>query len=275
MLAVGLLGMTPYDPIAIAFLTVAAVIWLVLGYVLPWQVLLTRDGKPILARTNGTWFVWSIASQSLAVGLAAVHPHLPQLSHLIGILAVLSWSVGTLLYTGIAVLVVLRIVHFGITAQEFEPPYWVAMGALAVSVVAGISIIDMAPHCDGRRSPGVDRRYRRHFLVLRRLAHPGVVGCRTMAPRRASCPVAIFARFVVDGVSAGDVRGRFHDAGTNREHADDRSFRHLVSVACGVGLGTGQCRSDRPPCARFKVSRMTEAPPTFAANPRVEIRRDG
>lgn len=61
-------------------LGVGAAIWIVLGYVLPWQVLMTRDGEPILARTNGSWFVWSVASQSLAVGLSGLEPaHRPSL----------------------------------------------------------------------------------------------------------------------------------------------------------------------------------------------------
>lgn len=36
---------------------------------------MTRDGEPVLARTNGTWFIWAVASQSLAVGMTMIHPH--------------------------------------------------------------------------------------------------------------------------------------------------------------------------------------------------------
>lgn len=153
VLAVGLLG-TRFAGVAIALLALGAAIWFVLGYLLPWRVLMIRDGSPILARTNGTWFIWAVASQSLAVGMAGVHPLLPQFSPLIGILAVLFWSVGTILYAGIAVLVILRIVHHGITPQQFEPTYWVSMGALSISVVAGVSIVDMAstPMVDAARS---------------------------------------------------------------------------------------------------------------------------
>ncbi|KAB1643668.1 hypothetical protein F8O05_05725 [Gulosibacter chungangensis] len=77
------------------------------------------------------------------MGLAALIWFVPGLSTPIGMLAVLSWSVGALLYAGIAVLIILRIVHLGLSAAEFEPTYWVSMGALAISVVAGTGIIDM------------------------------------------------------------------------------------------------------------------------------------
>lgn len=152
VLAVRLLG-SGLTTVAIVLLALGAALWFVLGYLLPWQVFMTRDGKPVLARTNGTWFVWSVASQSLAVGMAVLDPFLPQYSALIGILAVFFWSVGTLLYAGIAILVVLRLIHFGITPEQFKAPYWVSMGALAIAVVAGSSIVGTgsAPMIDAAR----------------------------------------------------------------------------------------------------------------------------
>jgi len=140
--------------IASALVLFAAALWLVFGYVLPWQVFLTRDGKPILARVNGTWFIWAVASQSLAIGLTRIQPHVSAGQAWLGIAAVLSWSVGVALYAGVAMLVLLRIVHFGMTPEEFEPPYWVAMGAMAIAVVAGSDIVAMAstPMVDATRA---------------------------------------------------------------------------------------------------------------------------
>lgn len=140
--------------IAMPLFFLAAILWFVFGYVLPWQVFMTRDGKPILARTNGTWFIWAVASQSLAIGMAQIQPYFEAGNRWIGMLAVLSWSVGVVLYAGVAMLVLLRIIHFGITARDMEPPYWVAMGAMAIAVVAGTSIVDMqsTPMVDATRN---------------------------------------------------------------------------------------------------------------------------
>lgn len=124
----------------------AAGLWFVFGYVLPWQVLMTRDGEPILARTNGTWFIWAVASQSLAIGMSQLQPYVAaEASRWVGLLAVLAWSVGVILYAAIGMLVLLRVVHYGITPQQFDPAYWVAMGALAIAVVAGSGIVGMEP----------------------------------------------------------------------------------------------------------------------------------
>jgi len=129
----------------------AAVIWFVFGYVLPWQVLMTRDGRTILGHANGTWFIWAVASQSLAIGMAQLRPQVDSaVAPWIGLLAVLAWSVGVILYAAMAMLVLLRVVHVGVTPQQFDPAYWVAMGALAIAVVAGAAIVQM------ERTPLVD-----------------------------------------------------------------------------------------------------------------------
>ncbi|MCS3876491.1 tellurite resistance protein TehA-like permease [Gordonia amarae] len=54
---------------------------------------------------------------------------------------------------GTSMLVLLRVVHFGLTPQQFEPHYWVAMGAMAIAVVAGSNIvaIDSTPMVDATR----------------------------------------------------------------------------------------------------------------------------
>jgi tellurite resistance protein TehA-like permease len=133
-----------FNVVAVPLFLFAGLIWFVFGYVLPWQVLMTRDGRPILARANGTWFIWAVASQSLAIGMAQLRPQVDSVfAPWVGLLAVLAWSVGVILYAAMAMLVLLRVVHHGVTAEQFDPAYWVAMGALAIAVVAGAAIVQM------------------------------------------------------------------------------------------------------------------------------------
>ncbi|MGF3056650.1 tellurite resistance/C4-dicarboxylate transporter family protein [Microbacterium sp. YY-01] len=149
-------GFASVNLIAVAsvLIAVTAGLWFIFGYLLPWQVLMQRDGQPILARADGTWFVWAVASQSLAVGLAHVQPYANVGGRWLSLLTVLSWSVGMALYAAVALLVLLRIIVHGITPAQFTPPYWVAMGALAIAVVAGANIVEMPadPVIDAARS---------------------------------------------------------------------------------------------------------------------------
>jgi tellurite resistance protein TehA-like permease len=118
--------------------------WLVLGYVVPWTAVLGRARRPVLPDANGTWFIWVVASQSVAVLAAALEPAVTEGRRELALLAVFSWSVGVFLYAGNGVLVTARMLLYPLEPEDLTPPYWVAMGATAISVVAGARIVEMA-----------------------------------------------------------------------------------------------------------------------------------
>ncbi len=138
---------------AIALLAVGGLSWLVLGYVVPWSVVLRRDNWPVLAGANGTWFIWVVASQSVAVLAATLEPALDVGRREFALIAVFSWSVGVCLYAGVGGAVAARLLIYPFRPADLTPPYWVAMGATAITVVAGARIVLMAdaPMVDATR----------------------------------------------------------------------------------------------------------------------------
>jgi tellurite resistance protein TehA-like permease len=52
----------------------ALILWLVLGYIVPWSAVLSRSDRPLVATANGTWFIWVVAAQSVAVAAATLEP---------------------------------------------------------------------------------------------------------------------------------------------------------------------------------------------------------
>ncbi|MBS7546851.1 tellurite resistance protein permease [Dietzia cinnamea] len=127
-----------------ALLCVAAVAWIILGYTVPWVAVLSRDERPVVAEANGTWFIWVVASQSVAVAAATLEPRVESARDALAIVAVTSWSVGVVLYVASAVFVSLRLMLYPLDPTELDPPYWVSMGAVAITVVAGARIVEMA-----------------------------------------------------------------------------------------------------------------------------------
>lgn len=127
-----------------ALLTLAVVLWLVLGYVVPWTAVLGRSTRPVVKYANGTWFIWVVASQSIAIGAATLQPTWQSQRGSLAVLAVFSWSVGIFLYAASGVLVMLRLMLYELRPVDLTPPYWVAMGAAAISVLAGARIVEMA-----------------------------------------------------------------------------------------------------------------------------------
>ncbi|KAA0919872.1 tellurite resistance protein permease [Dietzia sp. ANT_WB102] len=148
-------GLAAHDLFAVSatLLCVAALAWLVLGYTVPWVAVLSRDQRPVIAEANGTWFIWVVASQSVAVAAATLELHFESARDALAIGAVASWSVGIVLYVASAVFVSLRLMLYPIDPKELDPPYWVSMGAVAITVVAGARIVEMssAPMVDAVR----------------------------------------------------------------------------------------------------------------------------
>lgn len=126
-----------------ALLVVGGLAWLGLGYVVPWSAVLGRTERPVVREANGTWFTWVVASQSVAVVAATLEGPLPEARNGLAVLAILAWSVGVFTYAATAVFVALRLMLYSFEPEEFDPPYWVAMGAIAITVVAGASIVEM------------------------------------------------------------------------------------------------------------------------------------
>ncbi len=125
-------------------LVVAGAVWLVLGYVVPWTAVLSREERPVVATANGTWFIWVVASQSVAAAAATLEPVVGTGRRELALLAVVCWSVGVCLYVAAAVFVSLRLMLYHLAPEDLNPPYWVAMGAVAITVLAGARIVEMA-----------------------------------------------------------------------------------------------------------------------------------
>lgn len=139
--------------LASVLLAVSVVVWIVLGYVIPWSAVLGQERRPVVALANGTWFIWVVASQSVAVSAATLEVWSDSARQYLAILAIFSWSIGVFLYAASGMIVTLRIMLYELDPVEFDPPYWVSMGAVAITVVAGARIVEMdsAPMVDATR----------------------------------------------------------------------------------------------------------------------------
>ncbi len=147
------LGIEGRFGIASALLIVASLAWVVLGYTIPWTAVLGRTTRPMLQTANGTWFIWVVASQSIAVVAATLEQEFAGHRRELAVLAVFSWSVGVFLYAAAGVFVSARMMLYEFKPTDLTPPYWVAMGATAITVVAGARIVGMAdaPMVDATR----------------------------------------------------------------------------------------------------------------------------
>jgi tellurite resistance protein TehA-like permease len=131
-------------PVATAALAgLAAVVWLLLTYGVPATLLLTRKADSVLGSVDGTWLLWVVGTQSLSVAASAMIPAWPSQSGLLAPAAIGLWSVGLVLYLLLVWLILLRWLMVPMTEEALGPPYWILMGATAITVLAGAQILEL------------------------------------------------------------------------------------------------------------------------------------
>ncbi len=132
--------------IATGLLIVGGALWVVLVYTI-FTALTIKPDKPSLAEgINGGWLLAVVATQAIAVliALLSAHWHQPLRLHA-NFVALSMWLWGGMLYIWIISLIFYRYVFFRFSPDDLAPPYWINMGAMAISVLAGSLLISDAP----------------------------------------------------------------------------------------------------------------------------------
>jgi len=114
-----------------------------LTYGVPASLLLTRARDSVLGGVNGTWLLWVVSTQSLAISASVMIPVWPSQSALLAPVATGLWSIGPVLYLLLVSLIMLRWLTVAMTPETLGPPYWILMGATAITVLAGAKILNL------------------------------------------------------------------------------------------------------------------------------------
>lgn len=105
-------------------------------------LLIVKEVKPTLETgLNGGWLVSVVAWQSVCVLGGLLAPLLPQHGQLILFVSLMTWLFGGMLYVWIISLIFYRYMFFEFHPQDLAPPYWINMGAVAISTLAGVGLI--------------------------------------------------------------------------------------------------------------------------------------
>lgn len=128
---------------ALVLLVITTVCWVVRGYAIPWTTRLGAGEHPIVAAANGTWFMWAVGAQSIAVAAAVLERIRPDLP--LSPVALLAWTIGLFLYVLDGVFVAMRLLAYDFSAADLTPPYWISMGAAAITALAGTEVAHLPP----------------------------------------------------------------------------------------------------------------------------------
>jgi tellurite resistance protein TehA-like permease len=128
--------------VAGAVLAVAGTVaWLGLTILIPARMAVTRRERPALTDVNGTWYLWAVATQSLAIMAAFLHvTGLFSVGSAVAV-ALGCWLAGLVIYLLTTALVAARLRRAGIGTPGTRAAYWVAMGAASISLLAAAQIL--------------------------------------------------------------------------------------------------------------------------------------
>lgn len=126
----------------LALWVITLMLWAGLSYtILPGLIEATE--KPELEKgLSGVWLLTVVATQSVCVLGCLVIPHLPDGAIEPGLFTVLCfWLVGGMLYLWLIALIFYRMMFLPLTPTDLTPPYWINMGAMAISTLGGVSLV--------------------------------------------------------------------------------------------------------------------------------------
>jgi tellurite resistance protein TehA-like permease len=130
--------------IAFALWVLGLMLWFVCTYTV-FVALTIRENKPSLAEgINGGWLIAVVATQSICVLGSSVLPD--RLGNRDAALFFLTsfWLCGGMLYTWMIALIFYRYTFFQFSPTDLLPPYWINMGAVAISTLAGTALVAAA-----------------------------------------------------------------------------------------------------------------------------------
>jgi tellurite resistance protein TehA-like permease len=105
-----------------------------------------RKRKPTLAGgINGAWLIAAVATQSIVVSRGAVDGLSPP-AEPIQLLCLAMFMIGSMLYLAIIPLIFYRLTFVRLASRDFSPPYWINMGAVAITTLAGATLMMRVGH---------------------------------------------------------------------------------------------------------------------------------
>jgi tellurite resistance protein TehA-like permease len=132
---------TAYDGLAVGLWCAAVVLWLVITYLF-FMFAVVQPTKPNLRDgLSGIWLLAAVATQAIAVLGSAISAYTPSFSQLILLVSTLFFLMGCMLYFNIIAVIFYRLLFLPITPSGFTPPYWINMGATAITTQAGASLL--------------------------------------------------------------------------------------------------------------------------------------
>jgi tellurite resistance protein TehA-like permease len=114
-------------------------LWAILAYAALFAVVLRANKPGMGVGINGTWFLLTVSVESVAVSGAILLTR--DRNDLLAFTCLAAFTLGLVLYIIVMTMVFLRWTFQPLEPTEADPPAWIAAGAVAITVLAGSTIL--------------------------------------------------------------------------------------------------------------------------------------
>lgn len=115
-------------------------LWVLVTYAFFVAVTVRVDKPSLETGINGAWLLAAVSTQSIAV-LTALLPWSAEAARPALFFALCMYLLGCMLYLAIITLIFYRLTFIRLTTHTLTPPYWISMGAVAITTLAGSTLL--------------------------------------------------------------------------------------------------------------------------------------
>lgn len=130
-----------YMIMAEIMLVIAAICWIFLGYGFFFNITVTKHKKTLKEGISGSWLLIIVAIQALSTLTALISQDFEEQAYICLFLALCLFLLGCIFYLYMMSLIIYRISFFSLKPKELGAPYWINMGATAITTLAGSTLI--------------------------------------------------------------------------------------------------------------------------------------
>jgi tellurite resistance protein TehA-like permease len=131
--------------VAFGLWVVGVLLWLVIMYSFFTSVTIRENKPSIEAGLNGAWLIAVVSTQSISVLGTLLVPQYEGYREPLLFFGLCMFLLGCMLYLMLITLIFYRFTFVNVTTATLTPPYWINMGAVAITTLAGARLIIATP----------------------------------------------------------------------------------------------------------------------------------
>lgn len=127
--------------IAVYLWLFAILLWILIMYTFFTAVTIRKDKPSVSEGINGAWLIAAVATQSISILGTLLTPYVGNGKTTLLFITLCMYFLGCMLYLNIITLIFYRFTFLRLEFSALTPPYWINMGAVAITTLAGSTLI--------------------------------------------------------------------------------------------------------------------------------------